>query len=160
VKLLFFLFIKSRAFLITNQDNFIQQCMLFPAHHVLKQKSKRINNQSACKVPRKFILLPFKTKSLLMKPIFIALIFVAAVACTSQLYVPTEKNVNKVEQASLSELQLGHDLYVNNCGKCHKLHNPSSRSNVDWKRALNEMAPKAKLDNEQSYLIYRYLVNR
>lgn len=95
-----------------------------------------------------------------MKPILIALVFVGAVACTSQLYVPNEKNVNKVEQASLSELQQGHDLYVNNCGKCHKLPNPGSRSNTQWKKTLEIMIPKAKLNNDQSYLIYRYIVNR
>ena len=95
-----------------------------------------------------------------MKPVFLALIFVGAVACTSQLYVPTEKNVNKVEVASLSELQQGHELYINNCGKCHKLYSPGSRSNIDWKKALNVMAPKAKIDNDQMYLVYRYLVNR
>ncbi len=95
-----------------------------------------------------------------MKPLLIALLFVAAVACTSQLYVPTEKNVNKVEQASLTELQQGHDLFVNNCGKCHKLPNPGKHSDVEWKGILNKMAPKAKLDNDQSYLIYRYFVNR
>jgi hypothetical protein len=95
-----------------------------------------------------------------MKPFFLALIFVGAVACSSQLYVPTEKNVNKVEVASLSELQQGHELYINNCGKCHKLYSPGSRSNIDWKKALNVMAPKAKIDNDQMYLIYRYLVNR
>jgi mono/diheme cytochrome c family protein len=95
-----------------------------------------------------------------MKPVFLALIFVGAVACSSQLYVPTEKNVNKVEVASLSELQQGHELYINNCGKCHKLYSPGSRSNIDWKKALNVMAPKAKIDNDQMYLIYRYLVNR
>jgi len=95
-----------------------------------------------------------------MKPILIALLFVASVACTTQLYVPTESNVNKVEQASLTELQQGHDLYMNNCGKCHKLPKVSSKSNQQWKKVLEVMIPKAKLDRDQSYLIYRYLVNR
>ena len=95
-----------------------------------------------------------------MKPILVALLFVGAVACTSQLYVPTAKNVNKVEPATLAELQQGHDLYVNNCGKCHKLYSPGSQSNLEWKRALEVMIPKAKLDSKQSYLIYSYLVNR
>jgi cytochrome c5 len=99
-------------------------------------------------------------KILDMKPVLIALLFVAAVACTSQLYVPTEKNVNKVEPATLAELQQGHDLFINNCGKCHKLPNPGSHSNVEWKKILEKMAPKAKLNNDQSYLIFRYFVNR
>lgn len=95
-----------------------------------------------------------------MKPILLALVLLAGVACTSQLYVPSEKNVNKFMEASLPELQQGHDLYLNNCGKCHKLHNPSSQSNIEWKGVLEKMAPKAKLNEEQSFLIYRYLVNR
>lgn len=95
-----------------------------------------------------------------MKPILIALLFVAAAACTSQLYVPTEKNVDKVEKASLTELQQGHDLFMNNCGKCHKLPKPGSHSNTEWKKTLDKMIPKAKLNPDQSYLIYRYLVNR
>jgi len=95
-----------------------------------------------------------------MKPILIALLFVAGVACTTQLYVPDEKNVNKVEKATLAELQQGHDLFQNNCGKCHKIPKPGSRTNPQWKKVLEKMVPKAKLNNEQSYLIYRYLVNR
>jgi len=99
-------------------------------------------------------------KSTRMKPILFALILVAAVACTTQLYVPSAGNVNKVEQASLAELQQGHDLYMNNCGKCHKLHKPDSKSNQEWKKVLGFMAPKAKLNADQSNLIYKYLVNR
>jgi mono/diheme cytochrome c family protein len=95
-----------------------------------------------------------------MKPILIALLFIGAVACTTQLYTPGEKNVNKVEVASLAELQQGHDLYKNNCGSCHKLYTPDSRSNDSWQKVLVSMAPKAKLDQAQSDLIYKYLVNR
>jgi mono/diheme cytochrome c family protein len=95
-----------------------------------------------------------------MKPILIALLFVGSVACTTQLYVPGESNVNKVEKASLAELQQGHELYLNNCGKCHKLPKVGSLSNPQWKKTLEVMAPKAKLTNDQSYLVYRYLVNR
>jgi len=95
-----------------------------------------------------------------MKPILIAFLFLASVACTTQLYVPGEANVNKVEQASLAELQQGYDLFLNNCGKCHKLPKVGSQSNQEWKKTLEVMAPKAKLNNEQSYLVYRYLVNR
>ena len=43
-----------------------------------------------------------------MKPLVIALLFVASVACTTQIYTSTNANVNKVEPASLAELQQGH----------------------------------------------------
>jgi mono/diheme cytochrome c family protein len=95
-----------------------------------------------------------------MKPILLSILFVASIACTTQLYVPNEKNVDKVEPATLVELQQGRDLYLNNCGKCHKLYKPNSQTAVGWKKALEKMAPKAELDFDQSYLIFRYLVNR
>ncbi|MFZ4546402.1 MAG: hypothetical protein ACOYN4_03150 [Bacteroidales bacterium] len=104
------------------------------------------------------LLFPLKTNP--MKPIFFALLFVASVACTSQLYVPSEKNVDKVMPATLVELQQGHDLFINNCGKCHKLPKPGSKSDIGWKKTLEVMAPKSKLNGDQSYLIFRYLVNR
>jgi hypothetical protein len=108
---------------------------------------------------RKSVPLPIKTKSNFMKPILIILLFIAGVACTKQLYVPSAKNVNKVEQASLAELQQGHDLMLANCSKCHKVPMPNSHSNIEWKGILEKMAPKAKLNSDQSYLIYRYIVN-
>ena len=94
-----------------------------------------------------------------MKPIFLAVLFLAAIACTTQLYVPSASNVNKVEPASLAELQQGHDLFMNKCGKCHKLPKPGSRNGQDWKKVLGKMAPKAKLSADQSELVYKYLVN-
>ncbi len=95
-----------------------------------------------------------------MKQLLIALVFIASVACSTQLYIPTEVNVNKVEPATLTELQQGHDLYQNKCGKCHKLPKPASHTNPEWTKVLQVMAPKAKLNTEQSELIYKYLVNR
>jgi hypothetical protein len=94
-----------------------------------------------------------------MKPILIALLFVASVACTTQLYTPSEKNVNKVETASLAELQQGHDLFQNKCGKCHKLPKPGSHSKDEWVKILGKMAPKAKLNTDESALVFKYVVN-
>lgn len=94
-----------------------------------------------------------------MKAILIALLFVASVACTTQFYTPSEANVNKVEPASLAELQQGHDLFQSKCGKCHKLPKPGSHSKNEWTKILTKMAIKAKLDTEQHDLVYKYVVN-
>ena len=75
------------------------------------------------------------------------------------VYTPTEANVNKVEPASLAELQQGHDLFQNTCGKCHKLPKPGSHSREEWIKILAMMAPKAKLNTEQSNLVYKHVVN-
>jgi len=88
------------------------------------------------------------------------MIFLASAACTTQLYVPVEANVNKAETASLAELQKGHDLFQNNCGKCHKLPKPEKLTNPQWATILDKMAPKAKLNTDQSDLIYKYIINR
>jgi cytochrome c2 len=95
-----------------------------------------------------------------MKPILLVFLFVASVACTTQLYVPTEANVNKAEPATLSELQQGHDIFQNHCGKCHKLPKPAAHTNPEWTKILGKMAPKAKLTTEQSDMVYKYLANR
>lgn len=76
-----------------------------------------------------------------MQPILIALLFVAGVGCSTQLYTPTEANVNTVETASLAELQQGRDLFQNKCGKCHKLHKPEKHSREEWQKILAKMAP-------------------
>ena len=80
-------------------------------------------------------------------------------ACTSRLYVPASENVNKRETASLAELQQGHELYKNNCGKCHKHVKPDSHNSTQWTKILEKMGPKAKLNKEQIDLVYKYVVN-
>jgi len=96
-----------------------------------------------------------------MKHVLIALLIVVSVACTTtKLYTPAEANVNKVETASLSQLQQGHELYASNCGKCHKLPKIDNRTNESWKKVIGFMAPKAKLNTDQADLIYKYIVNR
>lgn len=100
-----------------------------------------------------------KINPIIMKPILIAFLFLASVACTTQIYVPTEANVNKVQTASLAELQQGHDIFQSHCGKCHKLPKPEKHSKDDWTKILAKMAPKAKLNTDQSDLVYKYVVN-
>ena len=94
-----------------------------------------------------------------MKPILIAFLFFACAACTTKIYIPTEANVNKVQPASLAELQQGHDIFQNHCGKCHKLPKPEKHSKDEWQKILVKMAKKAKLNTEQSDLVYKYVVN-
>ena len=55
-------------------------------------------------------------------------------------------------------LENGKQLYESNCKKCHELHNPSSRSGVQWVQVMEKMGPKAKLDNAQYMTVSAYLV--
>lgn len=94
-----------------------------------------------------------------MKITVISILLLFLVACSAKLYVPTEQNVNKRETASLADLQQGHELYKNNCGKCHKLPSPNSHDSAQWKKVLEKMGPKAKLNQDQVALVYKYVVN-
>lgn len=94
-----------------------------------------------------------------MKKLFTILIVLAFIACSKQIYTPTEANVNKREPATLAELQQGHDLFVKNCGRCHKLPRPESHSAQQWTKVLDKMGPKAKLDKDQVSLVYKFVVN-
>ncbi len=92
--------------------------------------------------------------------IFIVIVGIAACKTTTQIYAPSEANVNKVEKASLEELNKGRDIYASKCGKCHKLYAVESRDARQWKEVLGVMAPKAKLSDAETDLVYRYLLNR
>jgi len=94
-----------------------------------------------------------------MKKISVIILLAVFAACSTKLYVPTDANVGKREPASLAELQQGHQLYLNNCGKCHKIFKPDSHTPEKWTKILEVMGPKAKLSKEQESLVYKYLVN-
>jgi hypothetical protein len=59
--------------------------------------------------------------------------------------------------ASLSQLNAGHTLYINKCGNCHYLHRPDKYSNEKWHEMIPIMAKKAKLDSLQVDLITKYI---
>jgi hypothetical protein len=87
------------------------------------------------------------------------LIVVFAACTTTQVYLPSQSNVNKREPATLTELQQGHDLYTSKCHKCHGLKNPEKFSAEQWTKILEKMGPKAKLNKDQVSLVYKYVVN-
>lgn len=94
-----------------------------------------------------------------MKTTLAIIMLLAFAACTTQIYVPSESNVNKRETATLAELQQGHDLFKNNCGSCHKMPKPGNYKPEQWTKILSKMGPKAKLTQEQTAIVYKYVVN-
>lgn len=94
-----------------------------------------------------------------MKPTIVIILLLAFAACTTQIYVPSEANVNKRQTASLEELTQGHKLFGDKCGRCHKLPNPPKYNSDQWTKILEKMGPKAKLDKSQVDLVYKYVVN-
>jgi cytochrome c2 len=94
-----------------------------------------------------------------MKKTIVVILMLAFVACSTKIYTPTSANVNKKETATLAELQQGHDLFKDKCGKCHKLPKPENRNAEQWTKVLEKMGPMAKLSKEQVSLVYKYVVN-
>jgi cytochrome c5 len=63
----------------------------------------------------------------------------------------------KTAQAILDE---GKTIYANSCTKCHELPETSKYTAEKWTEIMKWMAPKAKLTDEQSKLVYNYVTFR
>ena len=92
------------------------------------------------------------------------LMIIAACGSSYPLFKPIESDVNKVNMqnanVSLADLETGYKLYSSNCGGCHVLHAPSSRSQSDWNKILLKMFPKTELNPEQQELVRQYLFSK
>jgi len=90
---------------------------------------------------------------------FLILILGLTMACsknsTGNLYTPT--SADATANATLTELQDGRTLYINNCGSCHNLYSPDDYSVSGWKSILSNMAPKTRMTTAQVTLVTKYL---
>jgi hypothetical protein len=93
------------------------------------------------------------------KIILSVLVLGLSISCTkpstSNLYTPTSADVTA--NATLSELQEGRTLYIDNCGRCHDLYSPDDLSVSGWKNAISNMAPKTSLNAAQVTLVTKYV---
>jgi cytochrome c5 len=99
----------------------------------------------------------FKKKTI----IGIVCLVVAACGSTAGLF-PDEKNLSvyqeKVPGITYQQVKEGAVLYGQTCSGCHKLYNPKEYTIDGWNKNLEEMFPKAHLDNkEKQALIRNYL---
>jgi cytochrome c5 len=97
------------------------------------------------------------------KKIIIGIIGLAVAACgTTARIFPDEKNLmeyqKKVPGITYDGVKQGAALYTKTCAGCHKLHHPSEYTADGWSKNLEEMFPKAHLDDkEKQTLIKNYL---
>jgi mono/diheme cytochrome c family protein len=59
--------------------------------------------------------------------------------------------------ADFAHLSAGRELYVGNCGGCHRLSRPGERTAADWAEHMPEMAKEAKLTPEETAAVTAYL---
>jgi hypothetical protein len=83
-------------------------------------------------------------------------------ACTSKLISPSSTDLKqmqtKVPEMTIETATKGRRLYVQYCGSCHHLYEPSKFTDKEWSVILIKMIPKAKLaDLTDQQLIKDYL---
>lgn len=108
-----------------------------------------------------------------MKKSFIyVLVLLFALGCKSSKVAvkemgPSQKDVDrvsaKIPNYTLTKLLKGKVLYEDNCGSCHKLYSPNSRTEEKWKAVVPPMVKKVnkssvKLTPEDQDLIVSYLI--
>ena len=82
-----------------------------------------------------------------------AVVAAAMVSCTQQGTAGTKMNTSE-------KLVQGKIIYDNSCGKCHDLPDPKAHTDEQWVGIMKSMAPKAKLNTEQSALVYDYVTSQ
>ncbi|MCB8999570.1 MAG: hypothetical protein H6540_05825 [Bacteroidales bacterium] len=76
-------------------------------------------------------------------------------ADTGSLYVPTSADVSAT--ASLSDLQKGRTIYINNCGACHGYYSPDNYSASGWRSILQNMVPRTGISAADASLLSKYV---
>lgn len=96
-----------------------------------------------------------------MKKYLYSLCLVGAIvySCTTQQTTKTATETSTVT-ANLSKeemLKKGEDLFNLRCGRCHGLPKPEDFTVGDWKPIMASMAPKAKLNAEETNWVLAYV---
>mgnify|MGYP002077123683 CR=1 FL=1 len=104
------------------------------------------------------------------KVLIIALVF-AAVACSKKTVPAGSKTESALSQAdvergqaifpdlSLTQLQEGKKINDQDCGRCHRVHQPAELTEQEWRKIVPIMAKKAKIDKQAEDLVLRYVVS-
>jgi len=57
-----------------------------------------------------------------------------------------------------NDITAGHQIFEQNCNKCHRLFSPNEFKEKRWVRIIDEMAPKAKLNDNEKQKVLAYVV--
>jgi len=60
--------------------------------------------------------------------------------------------------ATMAQLQHGHDVLQTRCEKCHSVPGPDYKKAEKWEPVVNRMAKKAKLDEASKNDLLRFLI--
>lgn len=71
---------------------------------------------------------------------------------------PTPTKAQVLASFSDEQLAQGKTIFTDNCGKCHGLKDPESRTPPQWNKVLARMIPKAKLSYDDGKLVRAYVI--
>ena len=98
-----------------------------------------------------------------MKKVFVLSIMTLAVitSCKTKSSASTASSDTKsnapTKELTAVEYAKGKELFESSCGKCHDLPKPKAYSAEEWVGIMKAMAPKAKMNEAQSTLVYDYV---
>jgi len=95
----------------------------------------------------------------------LCLLGVIVYSCKTQTTTPVETKTTSsgpimATTATLSKeemLKKGEDLFNLKCGRCHGLPSPADYTVADWKPIIAAMAPKAKLNADETNWVLAYV---
>jgi hypothetical protein len=81
--------------------------------------------------------------------------------CKPLLTIPSELDEKRALKVwpdyKEGELKSGHSMYINSCGSCHSLKLPTQYKPEKWPKYVASMAKRAKINENQTIIITRYL---
>lgn len=77
--------------------------------------------------------------------------------------VPTDLELQAIKQkypeTTAQNLANGHELYIGTCTDCHRKKNIFAYSESRWKEIVDDMAPRSKLNVQQTDDLYKYVLS-
>lgn len=65
----------------------------------------------------------------------------------------------KYPETTAQNLANGHELYIGTCTDCHRKKNIFAYSESKWKDIIDDMAPRSKLNAQQTDDLYKYVLS-
>jgi uncharacterized membrane protein len=104
----------------------------------------------------------FTYKKILFAAIATGIISSIILSCATTIPQPTEIDAQRATKqwhdVHIQDLENGRMLYINHCSGCHSLHSPKYYTEQQWKKIFPGMAMRAHLAENDSELIFRYLL--
>lgn len=65
----------------------------------------------------------------------------------------------KYPETTAQNLTNGHELYIGTCTDCHRKKNIFAYSESKWKEIIDDMAPRSRLNAQQTDDLYKYVLS-